>query len=110
MSDSESDEDENDALAGSGAFPSHTNGHFSDGDSDSDSDSDDERGPDVNAMEFPDLNSPSTPASAPWCNCNGHSYVDTAEDLGDDGGPINNTRRKAWEKWVVRRCPEHGER
>lgn len=111
LSDSESDEDENEPLAGSSSFQSHANGHFSDyDDSDSNSDSDDERGPDANEMEFPDLNSPATPASAPWCNCNGHSYTDTAEDLGDDGGPINNSKRKAWEQWVVRRCPEHGER
>lgn len=110
LSDSESDDDDNEPLAGSSTFQHHANGHFSDDDSDSNSDSDDERGPDANEMEFPDLNSPATPASAPWCNCSGHSYTDTAEDLGDDGGPINNSKRKAWEKWVVRRCPEHGER
>lgn len=111
LSDSDSDADGNEPLAGPSSFNNNADGHFgNDEASDDDSDSDDERGPDANDMEFPDLNSPSTPASAPWCNCNGHLYTDTADGLGDDGGPINNSVRKAWEKWVVRKCPEHDER
>lgn len=70
---------------------------------------DSEHGPDAHEMDFPPL-SPGTPASAPWCNCDGRSYPDSAEDLGDDGYSVSNTKRKAWERWVVRRCPEHSER
>lgn len=58
-------------------------------------------------MDFPPL-SPDTPASAPWCNCNGRTgYPDSAEDLGDDGVAVSYSQRKLWEKWVVRRCTEH---
>ena len=79
-------------------------------DSDSLSDSGDEHSLEEHDMDFPTLNSPSTPTSAPWCDCNGRSYADSADSLGDDGYSVSNAKRKVWEKWVVRRCPEHGER
>ncbi|KAK4995178.1 hypothetical protein LTR66_004960 [Elasticomyces elasticus] len=72
--------------------------------------SDDEHGPAAHEMDFPPLNSPDTPASAPWCNCNGQSYPESTDDLGDDGVFVSNAQRKLWEKWVVRRCPEHSQR
>ncbi|KAF2231168.1 hypothetical protein EV356DRAFT_490707 [Viridothelium virens] len=76
------------------------------GDSEEERESDDEHGPAANEMDFPVM-SPDTPSSVPWCNCNGQSYPESAEDLGDNGISVTNMQRKAWEKWVVRRCPEH---
>ncbi|KAF1990261.1 hypothetical protein K402DRAFT_401123 [Aulographum hederae CBS 113979] len=73
---------------------------------DSSDDTDDDHGPAANAMEFPPL-MPDTPSSV-WCNCNGRSaYPESKEDLGDDGVYVSNAQRKLWERWVVRRCPEH---
>lgn len=71
-------------------------------DSDSDAGSDEpEQG---GALHFPPL-SPDTPASVPWCNCNGH--MDSVDVLGDDGIMVTNQQRKFWEKWVVRKtCTE----
>lgn len=119
-SDSEDDESEDDPIAGPSNFLNAPNGNHHaaetgpqshhDDDSEVDSDSDDEHGAAANEMDFPPLNSPDTPASAPWCNCDGRNYPDVAEDLGDDGYSVSNTKRKAWERWVVRRCPEHSER
>ncbi|KAF2716444.1 hypothetical protein K431DRAFT_307778 [Polychaeton citri CBS 116435] len=74
------------------------------------SDSDEEHGPDAHEMDFPPLDSPVTPQSAPWCNCNCRSFVDSVDDLEDDGYSVSNAKRRAWEKWVVRRCPEHDDR
>lgn len=116
-SDSESTDGDDEPIVG----PSTCHGHGNNGVQDdssadegfdsSDNSSDDENGMESNRMDFPPLNSPSTPASsAPWCNCNGRGHLDSAEDLGDDGYTVSNTQRKAWEKWVVRRCPEHSER
>jgi hypothetical protein len=115
QSDSETSDDEDDPIVGPSTFhhgPNGANGGFStdsEDESGSEAASDDEHGPDANGMDFPPLNSPSTPASAPWCNCSGTGHLDSAEDLGDDGYTVSNTKRKAWEKWVVRRCPEHSE-
>ena len=112
-SDSETSESEHDPIVGPGTFHHGANADFhSDEDEpiDSEAESDDDNGPEANEMDFPPLISPGTPASAPWCNCNGHGHMDSAEDLGDDGYTVSNTKRKAWEKWVVRRCPEHDER
>lgn len=112
-SDSETSESEDDPIVGPATFHHGELGDDeSDDDDDSDSvlDSDDEHGPEANEMEFPPLNSPGTPASAPWCNCDGRGQLDSAEDLGDDGYTVSNTKRKAWEKWTTRRCPEHSER
>ena len=82
----------------------------SDGDFESveDDDSDDDQGPEgANEMDFPQL-SPDTPNSVPWCSCNGKRNVpEEEEDLGDNGAFVTNQQRKMWEKWVVRRCPEH---
>ncbi|KAK5130783.1 hypothetical protein LTR08_001673 [Meristemomyces frigidus] len=79
--------------------------------SDSDEGSGGEHEPEeANEMDFPPLNSPDTPASALWCNCHGLNHLDSAENLGDDGYTVSNTKRKSWEQWVVRRCPEHRER
>lgn len=78
-------------------------------DSDHGNDSDDGYAPDDTEMQFPDLNSPATPNSVPWCTCNG--LEDLAEDLDDDDGIIvDNNKRKRWERWVLRRCPEHDHR
>jgi hypothetical protein len=71
-------------------------------DSDSDAGTDEpEQGGD---LHFPPL-SPDTPASVPWCNCNGH--MDSIEVLGDDGIMVTYQQRKFWERWVVRKsCTE----
>lgn len=55
-------------------------------------------------LHFPPM-SPGTPASAPWCNCNGH--MDSVDALQDDGIMVTYQQRKFWEKWVVRKiCTE----
>jgi hypothetical protein len=65
--------------------------------------SDDEHGMAANGMTFPRLDGqPDRTKSAPWCNC-----AETAEDLGDNGIDVNHETRRLWERWVVRRCPEH---
>lgn len=87
----------------------HDNAH-EDSATDSTFDSDDEHGGDAHNMDFPPLDSPVTPASATWCSCNTRSWTDTPDNLGDNGIFVSNSQRKAWEKWVLRRCPEHGER
>ncbi|PSN70087.1 hypothetical protein BS50DRAFT_304916 [Corynespora cassiicola Philippines] len=107
-SDDESDpwsthEDEEDEMA-------FQDNHIGDDDSDgsldeSDSDIGTEEPEQGGNLHFPPL-SPDTPASVPWCNCNGHA--DSAETLGDDGVAVTYSQRKFWEKWVVRRsCTEH---
>ncbi|KXL48515.1 MAG: hypothetical protein FE78DRAFT_141825 [Acidomyces sp. 'richmondensis'] len=115
-SDSESTDEDEDPMVGSGTFQGNgTNGFHHDSSADegfnsSDDSSDDENGMESTRMDFPPLNSPVTPASsAPWCNCNGRGHIDSADDLGDDGTTVSNAKRKVWEKWVVRRCPEHSE-
>ena len=111
ISDSESDDEDENPIAGPSNHHHLVNGDFDAGeDSDTHSDSDDEHGPEANETEFPNLDSPVTPASAPWCNCNGHQFAETVEDIGDDGYSVSNTKRKAWEKWVIKRCPEHSDR
>ena len=101
----------------------HFNGTDDDNDNDNndidstedDSDSDDEHGPEAHEMDFPDLeDSAETPTSAPCSNCcngsrEGRGQGCDAEELEDDGGVISNTKRKAWEKWVLRRCWDHDE-
>lgn len=75
-----------------------------------DDDSEDEHGPEAHDVDFPALNSPDTPASAPWCTCSssgGHRKI--LDELDDDGMTVDNSKRKFWERWVLRRCPEHGE-
>ncbi|KAK5110920.1 hypothetical protein LTR62_005458 [Meristemomyces frigidus] len=119
-SDSEASEDDEipGTMLGSSTLTNGAIEQFNDqeDDTDSDLDSDDELGREANSMEFPPLNSPSTPATASWCNCNGKGHHDTSEDLDDDGTTVGvdgytipNFKRKAWEKWVIRRCPEHDE-
>ena len=115
-SESENSEDEEyEAFAGpSGSqhFSAHSNDEdIRDHDTASDSafDSDFEHGGDAYNMDFPPLDSPVTPASATWCNCNARSWADSPESLGDDGISVSNAQRKAWERWVVRRCPEHSD-
>lgn len=74
---------------------------------DSDSDRDTEEPEQGGTMDFP-LLSPDTPASVPWCNCNGRNgHTDSADALGDDGIAVSYTQRKFWEKWVVGKCAEH---
>ena len=65
--------------------------------------SDHEHGPQAYRMDFPPLPSPTATATT-WCNCDGGESVN---DLGDDGLFIDNSKRKAWEQWVLRRCPLH---
>ncbi|CAK4031609.1 Hypothetical predicted protein [Lecanosticta acicola] len=114
--DSEEDENEEDEQYADGpsthvdSAPSDDEIDHSEDDSDEQHDSDDEHGPDAHEMEFPNLNSPDTPASAPWCNCGGPGYLDLSDDLADDDVRIDNAKRKRWERWVLKRCPEHGER
>ena len=114
-SESENSEDDYEAFAGpsnSQQFTTHSNDDdFRDHDTASDSafDSDAEHGGDAYNMDFPPLDSPVTPASATWCNCNLRSWADSRDSLGDDGISVSNAQRKAWEKWVIRRCPEHSE-
>lgn len=117
-SDSEtgSDEDGNDPIVGpSSLHPGQQGGHGSSGEDSSDeatdSESDDDRGPEADGMDFPSLDSPDTPASAPWCDCDRRmSSLSTLADLGDDAYSVSNTKRKAWEQWAIRQCPEHSER
>ncbi|EON62619.1 hypothetical protein W97_01843 [Coniosporium apollinis CBS 100218] len=102
------------AEADEEAGPSNSNHHPIDEDDESDNtfsdaepDTEDETGPEAEGMDFPVL-SPDTPSTAPWCDCNGRSsYLDSPESLGDNGIFVSNVQRKMWEKWVVRRCPEH---
>ncbi|QIW97252.1 hypothetical protein AMS68_002770 [Peltaster fructicola] len=105
-SESESDLEDYDPMVGPSSSNVHRHeGTVSDDERDTDTDSDDEHGPAAHDMDFPPLDSPVTPASAPWCSCD--SEVDAIDDLEDDGTAISNTKRKAWEKWVVRRCFVH---
>ncbi|KAF2632773.1 hypothetical protein BU25DRAFT_453957 [Macroventuria anomochaeta] len=80
-----------------------SDGSVDDSDSDAGTDEPEQGG----NLHFPPL-SPDTPASVPWCNCNGH--MDSVEVLGDDGILVTYQQRKFWEKWVVRKmCTEqHG--
>jgi hypothetical protein len=80
-----------------------SDGSVDDSDSDAGTDEPEQGG----NLHFPPL-SPDTPASVPWCNCNGH--MDSVEVLGDDGVLVTYQQRKFWEKWVVRKmCTEqHG--
>jgi hypothetical protein len=97
------DEDEDDSQ----------NNHFDYDDSigsldDSDSDAGTEEPEQGGSMEFP--LSPDTPASVPWCNCNGRAtHTDGAEVLGDDGVAVSYLQRKFWERWVVgQKCSHKG--
>ena len=77
---------------------------FSVADTDSNAETDEaEQG---GSLHFPPL-SPDTPASVPWCNCNGH--MDSVDVLGDNGIMVTGyAQRKFWERWVIRRsCAEH---
>lgn len=81
----------------------HSDGSHDDSDSDVGTEQPEQGG----HMEFPPL-SPDTPASVPWCNCNGRSgHGDDTDVLGDDGITVTNSQRKFWEKWVVGKCAEH---
>jgi hypothetical protein len=71
------------------------------------SDSEEERGRAAHEMDFPPLNSPDTPNSVPWCNCNRRAFPVGVDDLGDDGLSVDTKQWKMWEKWVLGRCPEH---
>ncbi|KAF2735165.1 hypothetical protein EJ04DRAFT_221171 [Polyplosphaeria fusca] len=110
---SDSDDESDEWDPHDGADGDITNGHVHDEESDgsldgsaSDSGTDEpEQGGNIDFPAWPD-----TPASVPWCNCNGRmAHLDTADVLGDDGLSVHPTQRKMWERWVVRRweCPEH---
>ncbi|KAF1841862.1 uncharacterized protein K460DRAFT_293080 [Cucurbitaria berberidis CBS 394.84] len=86
------------------------NGHEADesdgsvAETDPDSDADTDEPEQGGNLHFPPM-SPDTPASVPWCNCNGH--MDSVDVLGDDGIMVTNQQRRFWEKWVVRKtCTE----
>lgn len=98
---SESD-DESDFLDDLGERESEAQSSGGGSDEDSTVDSDD-NGPDTDEL----ANLPNTPASLPFCTCTDEPYPITAEDLGDNGAFVTYRQRKMWEKWVVRRCPEH---
>lgn len=113
MLDSDSSDDEEDGLPPTGFVGAHA-GHQHDLHEleDPEDDGDDEHSlasdlDDDSRMDFPDLD-PDTPVTAPWCDCSGRAHLESAEDLGDDGTRPDNATRKKWEKWVLRRCPEHG--
>lgn len=135
VSDSDSDDDDDDDEQ---EFTTHLNDNVNgvtathyeeeDDEHDYDSDEDDEddnHGPEANEISMePD---PDTPSSVPWCNClrskpsnNSNNRSTTinwetlnesiADNLGDNGIEVFNWQRKLWEKWVVGKCPEHGNR
>ncbi|KAK5080307.1 hypothetical protein LTR16_008475, partial [Cryomyces antarcticus] len=79
-----------------GDFHDHSEGSSAFTDSDEERESDDEHGPAAHEINFPVLH-PDTPSSIPWCNCDGRSYPDIADDLGDDGIFVSNLQRKMWE-------------
>ncbi|KAI4692187.1 uncharacterized protein J4E84_003155 [Alternaria hordeiaustralica] len=86
-----------------------SSGNDADGSSiaDTESDAETDEPEQGGTLSFPPM--PDTPASIPWCNCNGH--MDGVDVLGDDDGiMVTNQQRKFWEKWVVRKiCTEqHG--
>lgn len=109
-SDDESDDDwDPHADANAGDTADHDEDESDITDSDREEETDDEHGPEAHELELPVL-SPDTPSSVPWCNCGRNPYPDSAENLGDDGGFVSNVQRKLWEKWVVRRCPEHSQK
>lgn len=114
-SSSDDDTDEEDVPPPPIVGPSNTTNNETDPDDseyaeDSDADSDDEHGPEAHEVDFPALNSPDTPGSTPWCTCHGGGgRLESADELDDDGLRVDNSKRKYWEKWVLRRCPEHGE-
>lgn len=104
--------DSDSPTAGPSNAPHIANGHTSDNedaDMEDDTDSEDSDDNEANETEFVDPNSIDTPTSAPWCNCNGHTFPGTADDLDDDGYSMSRSKRRRWEKWVLRRCPEHSE-
>lgn len=100
MNPQEPDNDED--MSNSDDYDTHSDSEYS---------QDSNHGPQAHDIDFPSM-SPDTPSSVPWCNCNMNgdgrrTYPDSAEDLGDNGMFVLNQQRKAWENWVVRRCPEH---
>lgn len=110
--DSESEEDEDELIAGPSTIPNHVNGsiHHHDTDdweSDAGTDPDEERESEPHQREFVDPSSFSTNGPASWCTCNGYGFPTDANELGDDGNPIDRRKWRAWEKWVVRSCPRH---
>ena len=75
-------------------------------DSDDDSYANSDHGPNADELAL----SPDTPTSLPFCTCTESSCLATADDLGDNGTFVTYQHRKMWEKWVVRKCPEHSSR
>ena len=72
-------------------------------DSDNETDENSDDGPDTDDL----AHLPTTPASLPFCTCGNERYPHTADDLGDNGRFVTYRQRKMWERWVVKRCPEH---
>ncbi|KAG9995887.1 hypothetical protein KCU78_g17714, partial [Aureobasidium melanogenum] len=112
-SDSESDSendlywDETDQNDTNHSTASDWDSNNSDSDHNNSDSDDEERGRAAHEMDFPPLNSPDTPNSVPWCNCNGKAFPITADALDDDGISVDTRKWKMWEKWVLGRCPEH---
>lgn len=80
-----------------------------------DADSDEEPTNDIREIEFLDLNSSDRSSTRPRCNCDALALTGPVEALEDDGGPIELSKAKMWERWVVNRsvlyqCVIHGRR
>lgn len=102
MLDSDSSDSDDDSSTADAA-ESVAQSTESDADSDVHSTSDVD---DDNRMDFPGLDL-SAPVMAPECACDDQDHSATGEDLGDIGERPDNATRKRWERWVLRRCPEH---
>jgi hypothetical protein len=116
LSESESEDDDNDAAPGPSEPHRRENGHViapglsnglqsnghlnSDDEFDSD-ESDDQHEDENNATEFPVLDSPTISAPAPFDDLTDDWLPYPTDELDDDGSAISNTKRKAWEQWVV---------
>jgi hypothetical protein len=106
---SESD-DEDDDFQSHVSLEDETFDSLTDGGDIDDDDDDSVTGSTANTDEGPEANelalSPNTPSSLPFCTCSGALPAD-ADDLSDNGRTVLYQQRKAWEKWVIGRCPEH---
>nr|POE77533.1 hypothetical protein CFP56_09180 [Quercus suber] len=103
----DSSTDEDDDTDEDAPEPSSANEDWESEDSSSNSGS--ENGPLNNSIDFPLLDSPRTPISyATWHKSEGQAQLFESSDLDDDGLFVSNSKRKAWEDWVVRRDREHG--
>nr|POE86959.1 hypothetical protein CFP56_63991 [Quercus suber] len=105
--DSSSDENED----GGEDAPGHDSADGNDwADEDSQSNSGSEDGPANNDMNFPLLDSPNAPISyVARYKFEAQTQPFSSPDLDDDGHFVSNTKRRAWEAWVVRKYPAYNE-